>query len=70
MKSIPGVRMHYQLRARIADKMLSQPRKQRFVSEKDVVMEMESMEAREQLFELARSASDRATGEPRLVAYS
>ena len=64
------MRMHYRLRARIADKMLSKPRKQRFVSEKDVVMEMESMEARGHLFELAKSSSDGTTGEPELVTYS
>ena len=70
MKTNPGVRMHYRLRARVADQLMSRPIRHRFVSETDVVVEMESMEAREQLFALAQSSSDRSTSEPTLVSYS
>ena len=70
MKTDLGIRMHYRLRARVADQLTSPPMRHRFVSETDVVIGMESVQAREELFALAQSSSDRSMGKPKLVDYS
>lgn len=64
---VPGIRLHYQLKNRLAAHLLAPPRRCRFVSGTDVIVDLPTSEAADHLLMAALMLAAPSEGTPHFV---